>query len=312
MYNIPVLFVFFNRKDVALNTFNHIKKVQPAKLYLACDGPRASIKQEQDVVENIRKEILNLIDWPCDIKTRFLNSNLGCSLGVSTAVSWMFESEECGIVLEDDCVPSPSFFDYVKEMLNKYREDSRIGLVAGFNPIASKIKIEDSYCFSNYKSTWGWATWKRAWHNFDIDMAWRNKPVESSILSNMGLYNRDVNYWRYRIKAIDSGYVSAWDWQWFMSLSSQNQLTIYPKYNLISNIGFGKDSTHTVFNIGGDEIISSKDLEFPLQHPKYVVPNIEFEKLFHKRNNSIINKMAQLLPFSVRSIIKKMLIKIKM
>lgn len=311
MYNIPVLFVFFNRKDVAKNTFNHIKKVQPSKLYLASDGPRESIKQEQEVVEKIRKEILELIDWPCDVKTRFLTSNLGCSLGVSTAVSWMFESEDCGIVLEDDCVPTPGFFFYVKEMLNKYREDNRIGLIAGFNPIASRIKIEDSYCFSNYKSTWGWATWKRSWNNFDINMSWRNKPVENSILSNMGLYNKDVNYWVYRIRAIDSGYVSSWDWQWFMSLSAQNQLTIYPKYNLISNIGFGKDSTHTVFNIRGGEITSSKDLEFPLQHPKYVIPNFEFEKAFHKRNNTFFNLMAQLLPFSVRSFIKKMLIKIK-
>lgn len=287
MYKIPILFVFFNREDIALKTFAHIKDIKPHCLYLASDGPRKSMPQEKEVVESIRKKILNLIDWPCTVNTRFLDSNIGCSLGVSSAISWMFEKEEYGIVLEDDCVPLKSFFLFVEDMLERYKDDSRIGLVAGFNPIARKIRMPFSYCFSRYKSTWGWATWKRVWNNMDIDMGWRNTNLNDSIIANMGYFGKDNRYWKFRIKAIDRQYVSAWDWQFFFSLAGQNQLTIYPEKNLISNIGFGKDATHTVLGSRSKKYNANNDLSFPLNHPKYIVPFLKFEKLFY--NNTSVN-----------------------
>lgn len=311
MYNIPILLVFFNREEIAIQTFEKIRKLKPSKLYLSSDGPRMDKKGEADKVFKLRKKICSLIDWDCEVFTRFLDDNIGCSLGVSSAISWLFSNEECGIILEDDCVPQDSFFPFVQEMLLKYKDDQRIGLIAGFNPIADEVFTENSYLFSNYKSTWGWATWRRSWQNFDLQMKWRGTSYEKSIIYNMGYKGRDRKYWNYRLKAIDANYVSAWDWQWFFSLAAQNQLTIYPKYNLISNIGFGEESTHTAYKSRADESIVTGNLSFPLVHPHFIVPDEAFDYAFHRRNNTLMNKFAQLLPFRLRGLLKLIVVKIQ-
>lgn len=311
MYNIPILFIFFNREDIAIQTFDKIRKQKPSKLYLSSDGPREGKKGEADKVFRIRNKILSLIDWDCDVFTRFLDNNIGCSLSVSSAISWLFSNEENGIILEDDCVPQDSFFPFVQEMLLKYKDDMRIGLIAGFNPIADKVFTENSYYFANNKSTWGWATWSRAWQNFDLQMKWRGTSYEKSIILNMGYKGRDRKYWNYRLGAIDANYVSAWDWQWFFSLAAQNQLTIYPKCNLISNIGFGEESTHTAYKSHIDESIATDNLAFPLIHPRFVLPNSDFDYAFHKRNNTIMNKILQLLSFRIRGFAKSIIVKIQ-
>lgn len=309
MYNIPILLVFFNREDVVLQTFARIRETQPAKLYLACDGAREACEGEKQVVDNLRDKILSMVDWDCEVHTRFLDKNVGCSLGVSSAIDWLFENEEVGIVLEDDCVAQKSFFRFVEEMLEYYKNDNRIGLIAGYNPIDSKHKINGSYCFSKYKSTWGWATWRRVWKNMDLNMSWRDTDVAESIIKNMGYEGVDVRYWKYRLKAIDAEFVSAWDWQFFFSQAAQNQLTVYPKVSLISNIGFGEGATHTSFSAGVSDYLASQELEFPLQHPKYVVPDYDFDKCFYKNNNTLYNRINQLIPFGLKRKIKKIICK---
>lgn len=309
MYNIPILLVFFNREDVVMRTFSMIREAQPAKLYLACDGAREGREGEKQLVDNLREKILSQVDWDCEVKTRFLDKNVGCSLGVSTAVDWLFENEEVGIVLEDDCLAQKSFFPFVEEMLERYKNDERIGLIAGYNPVDEKHRISESYCFSKYKSTWGWATWRRVWKNMDLNMSWRDTDAAESIIKNMGYEGVDVRYWKYRLKAIDAQFVSAWDWQFFFSQAAQNQLTVYPKVSLISNIGFGEGATHTSFNSNADEYLTSKELEFPLQHPKYVVPDYKFDKRFYKNNNTFYNRINQLIPFGLKRRIKKLLTK---
>ena len=133
MYNIPILLVFFTRENTALRTFERIRKVQPKKLYLACDGAREDREGEKEVVDNLRDKLLKQVDWECEVKTRFLNKNLGCSLGVSSAIDWLFENEEVGIILEDDCLPQKTFFPFMEEMLVRYKDDDRIGMVDGAN-----------------------------------------------------------------------------------------------------------------------------------------------------------------------------------
>lgn len=307
MYKIPVLLVFFNREDVVLQTFERIREAQPAKLYLACDGARENRPEEKQTVDNLRNKVLSMVDWDCEVKTRFLDKNVGCSLGVNSAIDWLFENEEVGIVLEDDCVAQKSFFPFVEEMLERYKNDQRIGLIAGYNPIDDKCKIDGSYCFSKYKSTWGWATWRRVWNNMDLQMEWRGTADADSIIKNMGYEGMDEKYWKYRLKAIDAQFVSAWDWQFFYSQSAQNQLTVYPKESLISNIGFGVGATHTSFSTNASEYSTTHELEFPLQHPKYVVPNYDFDKKFYKNNNSLYNRINQLIPFGLKRRIKKLL-----
>ena len=155
MYDIPILLIFFNREEVVMQTLAMIREARPERLYLACDGARDDVKEERAKIQTIREKVLSQIDWPCEVKTRFLDNNIGCSLGVCTAIDWLFQNEETGIILEDDCRPQRSFFPFMKEMLQRYKDDQRIGMVDGANYIKN-YTIKDSYCFSKYKSTNGW------------------------------------------------------------------------------------------------------------------------------------------------------------
>lgn len=305
MYNVPILLIIFKRKDVALKTLASIKSIKPTKLYIAADGSRDSVEGEKEMVEETRRAVLDAIDWECDIKTRFSEKNQGCANGVYNAINWLFDNEDCGIVIEDDCIMQNCFFKFTEELLEKYKDDNRIGMICGAN-YAAQISIPDSYVFSRYKSCHGWATWKRAWKLMDMEMSWRDSPYYNSIICNMGYKSKDYHYWKYRLKAIDLNDVSAWDWQWYFTLAANNMLAIIPKYTLTTNIGFGKDATHTTGH-ATKQYISTKELEFPLKHPKYVAPYLPFEKEYYKQNDTRYEKLKRLLPFSIKMKIKKLL-----
>ncbi|MBP3756584.1 MAG: hemolysin hemolytic protein [Prevotella sp.] len=299
MYNIPILFIIFRRKDIALTSFERIKSVKPARLYIACDGPRPDVEGEETLVEETRQAILDAIDWDCEVNTLFQKNNLGCSLGVYTAINWLFEHEEEGIILEDDCIANASFFAFVAEMLAKYRDDDRVGMIAGTNQIA-KWPMQHSYCFSKYAACWGWATWRRAWKNIDINLSFFPKE-KRNILKNRGYQGKDTDRWRYQIDMIEKQRVSAWDWQWYFSLAAQNQLCIFPKVNLISNIGNDQAATHTAFS---NIFIQSHELSFPLDHPKYVMPDDAFDHRFYKKENSLLAIVKRKTPYSIKQFIK--------
>lgn len=304
-YTTPILFIIFNRTETALTSFQRIKDIKPEKLYIASDGPRENVKNEKDIVYYTREQIINAINWECDVHTLFQNNNLGCGVGVYTAINWFFEENEEGIILEDDCVVEPSFFHFMEEMLNKYRTDERIGMIAGTNPIKLN-NYKYSYLFSKYKSCWGWASWKRAWNNMDINMSWREINY-NDVLFNAGYNGKDISGWKYKIKCIDNNIVSAWDWQWYFSLASQNQLCIYPINNLVSNIGTDINATHTSFS---DITLKSYPMTFPINHPCYVVPNNVFDKLFYLSSNNIRIKLARLIPIKYKKKLKKIIFKI--
>ena len=306
MFDIPILFIIFKRKETALQSFQRIKKIKPSRLYIACDGPRKQVSGEDVQVEETRNAILQQIDWNCQTRTLFQSDNLGCALGVYTAIEWLFQNEPYGIILEDDCKMQESFFPYAKELLIRYENDYRIGMIDGANYLP-KINIPYSYGFSRYKSTNGWATWRRAWKLMDLDMTWRGGDFEYSILQNMAYKSKEIAYWKYRQKAIDLNDVSAWDWQWYFTLAAYNMLSIYPKYSLITNIGFGEGATHTQKSYTPDYYIANKELNFPLQHPKYVVPYQPFEKAFHEINDTLYEKLKRLLPFPLKHKIKKVI-----
>lgn len=302
--DVPVLFIFFRRPEIAYQSFCKIRSIRPRKLYLACDGARKEISGEEELVKQTRDLILNAIDWECDVKVNFQEENLGCSMGVYTAINWLFHNEDYGIILEDDCVVQDSFFPFMEELLIRFKDDERIGMVDGANYI-KQISIPDSYCFSKYKSTNGWGTWRRAWKNMDLTMSWRGGKYSYSILANMGYCSKDIKYWKYRLKAIDSKYVSAWDWQWYFTLSAFNQLSIFPKYGLVTNIGFGEGATHTTEAKVPECYMTSDELDFPLIHPTYIVPYEPFEKAFYNQNNTIFYNLMKYIPFSLKKFVKK-------
>lgn len=304
MYKVPILFIIFRRKDVALKSLERIRTAQPQKLYIAGDGARTNVEGEYEQVEATRQAVLNAIDWPCEIMTLFQEKNLGCSMGVYTAINWLFENEEQGIILEDDCMMQPSFFPFVEELLERYRDDERIGMIDGANYIKD-VKIPDSYGFSRYKATNGWATWRRAWKNMDMAMDWRKTPYAQSVIANTGYRSRDIKYWKYRIKVIDHNDVSAWDWQWYFTLAAHNQLGIYPHCSLQSNIGFGEGATHTSGGKTPSYYFTNQEMQFPLRHPQYVVPYEPFEKGFYNQNNTIYTNLMKYLPISIKMWLKK-------
>lgn len=302
MYKVPILFVIFNRPSIAEKSFQAIKQIRPSDLYIACDGARKDHEGETNVVDETRKRILSAIDWPCNVKTLFQETNLGCGMGVYTAIDWFFQENEFGIILEDDCVANESFFGFMQEMLTRYRHDQRIGMVAGTNVVEIE-KYPYSYLFSKYKSCWGWGTWQRAWKNMDIEMSWR-KMDERAVLLNAGYRGKDVSGWKYKIRCIERGYVSAWDWQWYFSLAAQNQLCIYPTRNLVSNIGTDANATHTAFS----SITKATDaLSFPLSHPSIMAPYAAFDKKFYRQSNTWKIRLARLIPHHIKLKIKQLI-----
>ncbi|MGL4865378.1 MAG: hypothetical protein ACRC3I_10450 [Cetobacterium sp.] len=301
-YDIPILFIVFNRMEITQKSFEKIKKIKPSKLYISSDGPREEIKDENEKVQRVREYILENIDWDCDVATLFQDTNKGCGPNVYQSINWIFKYEEYAIILEDDCVAEKTFFYFVQALLKKYKNDDRVGMISGSNHLSKKIKLDESYLFSNFKNCWGWATWKRAWKNMDYEMTWKNKNYKN-VLNNMGNDKFINKYWKYRINLISTNRVSAWDWQWYFSLASQNQLTIYPKINLISNIGFGENATHTKSK-PKIEYIETLDIEFPLKHPEIICPNTEFEIIYSKKMKSIPEKIRQKIPWELKRILK--------
>ena len=302
-YPIPILFIIFRRPEISKKAFEKIRNVRPSKLYLACDGARTHVSGEKELVEQTRSLILGLIDWECEVKTQFQKDNLGCAQGVFSAINWLFENESYGIIIEDDCVVQRSFFPFMQELLVRYEQDERVGMIDGANYLRN-VNIENSYCFSKYKSTNGWATWKRAWDNMDFYMDWRYSEYSKSILANMGFKGKDIKYWKYRLKVIDHKEASAWDWQWYFTLASQNQLSIFPQVSLVSNIGFGAGATHTTNKFIPNYYQTDKELLFPLSHPKYILPDMVFDREFYKLNTNIVDTIKQYVPFKMKKIIK--------
>lgn len=277
--NTPILFIVFNRIDTVVQVFERVRDAKPKKLYIAADGPRDHIKNEEIKTSEIRDYILKNINWDCEVKTLFREKNVGCKEAVGGAISWMFESEESGIILEDDCLPHPDFFSFCENMLEKYKNDSNIGTITG-NNFQNGIKRGDSsYYFSKYNHVWGWATWKRAWKEYSGDLPFLDEWLDSREWKEMNSNFFERRYWERIFTKVKSGEIAtAWDYPWTGSLWYCNMLTITPNVNLVSNIGFGKDSTHTndvnspfnnILAISIGDIIHPKKIQLDIQADVY-------------------------------------------
>jgi hypothetical protein len=239
-----VLFLVFNRPDTTAQVFEAIRKARPPRLYVASDGARSNREGEAEKVAKVR-EIATAVDWPCEVKTLFRDQNLGCKQAVSSGITWFFEHEEEGIILEDDCLPHPNFFNFCETLLNKYKDDEKIFAITGNNFQSGQWRGDGSYYFSRYNHVWGWASWRRAWIHYDGDLnfwpSWKNSVDWTLKIPN----KTERKYWT---KIFDQMYackIDTWDYPWTSSVWYHGGLTATPNVNLISNIGFGRDSTHT-------------------------------------------------------------------
>ena len=267
---VPIVLLGFNRADSMSALIDAIRLAKPKSIYIAVDGPREAKQNDIEQCRTVRN-CVSLIDWPCEIKTLFREKNLGCKYAVSSAITWFFENEEMGIILEDDCRPTIDFLRFATEMLERYKDDLRIGAVCGFNTFNLQSDKKASYHFSRHMDVWGWASWRRVWQCYDAEMLFCGKNADLIInKSVMTSYYKKM--FRGFVRAVNNG-LSSWAIPFSVLSLSKGWLNIVPFQRLVANAGLADDrATHT-----GGYIYWGKDwskagaIEFPLVHPSEVV-----------------------------------------
>jgi len=288
-----VLFLMFNRPDTTRRVFEEIRLAKPPRLYLAIDGPRKGRKDDSLLVEETL-EVVQQIDWDCKVERLIRKDNLGCREAISSAIDWFFENEDEGIILEDDCLPAKSFFYYCDTLLEKFRHDTRIRHIAGSN-LQRGVKWGDaSTYYTNQSHVWGWASWKRVWKDYDKDLKIYDEKEVDQRLSDIFTDRFVLENWSRIFRELKSGMIDTWDYQLTLINFFNNGLSINPNVNLISNIGFRSDATHTssqdspYANIPLEEITEITLPKFTLPEKKadYALFNHDFdlEERWRKHN----------------------------
>jgi hypothetical protein len=280
-YETPILFLIFNRIDTTQQVFNQIKRMKPKYLFVAADGPRLGLEGETEKCMETRN-IIQQIDWDCELETLFHENNLGCGIAVNTAITWFFKHVQEGIILEDDCYPDLTFFRFCNELLEKYRYKQDIYLIGGTNFRRNISETKDSYYFSNYGQIWGWATWKRAWHMNDLDYFDYNAQNATSKLEHIFQSKSEKKYWNKAFSKCKDGLINTWDYQWLYYIWKNKGLSITPNTNLVVNIGFQINSTHFFLNDSYKTELKCKDICFPLIHPANLKINKEADIFTYK------------------------------
>lgn len=283
--DIAVLLIFFCRDDKFSKVFEQVKEARPSKLYLYQDGPRN--EKDKDGIQRCRN-IASEVNWECEIHIWYQEENVGCDPSEYLAQRWMFEQEEMGIVLEDDDVPSQSFFPYCKELLEKYKDDERINMICGMNNTGVSEYLEDSYLFTTKGSCWGWASWKRVVEQWDENYSWLDSKRD---LLNLKCQRITKHEYKAYIDIAEKHRTSGkayYETVGGMDVFLHNRLNIVPKYNMITNIGVGEETTHGTSDLRllPKEVarlfhMKRYEIEFPLKHPKYMMPDYLFEKKMH-------------------------------
>lgn len=296
-----VLFLIFNRPDTTLKVFEQIRIAKPSRLYIAADAPRQGIAEDVDLCKQTRAIVKN-IDWECDVKTLFNKKNAGCRDGVSAAITWFFDNEEEGIILEDDCLPANSFFKFCDTLLEKYRDDTRIRHITGCNLQQGKKWGDASYYFSNRTHVWGWASWKRVWKDYDITLdKYSNFEIKEK-LENIYPDPLVAECWVNIFNDLKEGKINSWAYPLDFINFFNNGLTIIPNENLISNIGYGSGATNTIddehvfSNVNLSEIRDITDPAFVIPEKKadiFIMNNHFNIEDMRRRQNSISKKVGR-------------------
>jgi hypothetical protein len=290
----PVALLIFKRPETTAKVFEAIRQAKPPKLLVVADGPRADQPGEVEKCAAARA-IIDTVDWECEVLKNYSDVNLGCGLRPATGINWVFEQVEEAILFEDDCLPHPTFFQFCEELLEKYRDDERVMSIAGTNLLGERKLPGQSYYFSYFGGNWGWASWRRAWKYFDYDIKQWPEILESRFLEN---YLRVPKYYLFWQKIFQNAYQnqnrSCWDYQWLLACWLQHGLKIVPEVNLITNIGFGANATHTFSTENPLGKMETQEICFPLKHPPFMIRDGEADTLFQEKffdNRSIFTKV---------------------
>lgn len=291
MLTKPILFLLFNRLDTTKRVLAEIAKAKPPRFYIACDGARENKEGEKEKVMAVRDYVLTHIDWDCEVKTLFQDKNLGCGCGVNTAITWFFEHEVDGIILEDDCLPHPTFFSYCETLLDYYKNEERV-MHIGSNRFIDFEYGDASYYFATIEHCWGWASWARAWKHFDLSLEkYKLHVVEERLF----YFYRDSTmreYWKNIYSEMKNGKTDSWAYPWTLSIMACDGLAINPNVNLISNIGFSGDGTHT---FGSDNPYAGLPV-FPLEniiHPTEIKRSMFIDEKIMETHFSIKDNATQ-------------------
>jgi len=281
MFETPILFIIYNRPEITKRVFDVIKKIKPKYLYVAGDGAKNS-DEDRINVERTR-EVVKGVDWDCILLTNFQESNLGCKNGPVRAISWFFKHVEYGIILEDDILAEISFFSFCEVLLKKYENAKKIMSITGINWQDGKIRGDASYYFSAYPGIWGWATWKDRWAQIDLDLLDLNEYLDSKKIIEItkNIFEQEHHISTFK-KAIGADHI--WDYQWKYTVFKNQGLCIVPNLNLISNIGFGNDATHTTEIDHWKANRKTFAMDKILIHPKKIERHLKADKYMAKKN----------------------------
>jgi hypothetical protein len=286
----PILFIVFNRPETTSQVFESIRIARPEKLYIAADGPREN-RPEESVHCNEVRQIVEKVDWPCEVRTLYREKNLGCKIGVSSAIKWFFQNETEGIILEDDVLPHSNFYLFCDEMLARYRHDERVIMITGNNLLGANV-VSNEYYFSEFYSVWGWATWKRCWNTYDVTIKdWPNQQLISYLKHRFN--SKLFQYYYSAFNLIRENKIDTWDHQWTYNCIFNSGYSIVPRANLIRNIGvYGTHSpgmSENHFTNYGEIKIES------LVHPERVLVDFASDLFFSKKkitNTSLFRRVT--------------------
>ncbi|MBD1933099.1 MULTISPECIES: glycosyltransferase family 2 protein [Cyanophyceae] len=297
----PVALLIFKRPETTEKVFEAIRQAKPPKLLVVADGPRADKPGEAEQCAAARA-IIDRVDWDCEVLKNYSDVNLGCGLRPATGITWVFEQVEEAIIFEDDCLPHPTFFQFCEELLSKYRDDERVMAIAGTSLVGEWRSPLQSYYFSQFGGNWGWASWRRAWKFFDYNIKLFPQLLEAQFLEN---YLREPKYYLYWKKLFQEIYESpdrsCWDYQWLLACWMQNGLRICPEVNLITNIGFGANATHT-FSDNPLANVETQEINLPLKHPQFMIQNFQADHLIQEKffNVGFMSKLKRKIAQTIK------------
>jgi hypothetical protein len=245
MVKVPVAYIVFNRPRHTRETFAAIREQRPAKLFIIADGPRPNYPTDADRCREVRQIVEN-IDWPCEVFRNYSDINLGCKKRVISGLDWVFEIVERAIIIEDDVLPHQDFYKYCEELLEYYKDEDRVMTITGDNFQNGCRRGTAAYYFSKYNHIWGWATWRRAWQKNDPSLSFWPEWKNSKSWRTHARCRKERNYWSKIFDQMYRNEIDTWDYPWTASVWYHGGLTATPNVNLVSNIGFGPDGTHTV------------------------------------------------------------------
>lgn len=275
---LPVLLIFFNRADCVEQTLGAIRAARPPRIYLATDAPRPDVPTDVARCAAAQAMVDRLIDWPCTVQRRKTSTNRGSGETVAAAIFWFFTHEERGLIFEDDCLPDPAFFPFCAELLDRYADDPRVAMISGDQFVPGGWACQDgaSYAFVRLSQIWGWATWRRAWANFDPTMAAWPGDRERRMLHRIFRSRHDRKYWDRRFTWCHRNEMNVWDYRWAYARWHHDQVGIVPARNLVSNIGFRPDALHTTM-AHPVAAMPTQPLQLPLRHPPTVAIDYQLD-----------------------------------